>query len=182
MNKDNEYEKVENRDENADFCVESPVAEQTGATQNETTVPAPEPVDADPGAEEDGKTRSHSALQALRDLTSEEDEPSSSHKPLTLGSLLGGDILGGGWFRRNFGYIVMLVFMAMIYVSSRYTYQQRMLENKMLTDTLLDRRYKALTRSSELKEKTRRSFIEESLADTTIQTAKTPSYHLKVEE
>lgn len=174
MNKDSEYEKNEIRDENVDFCAETP-SDSDSPEEGEDSASAKK---SDAAKE---TARQPSPLQALRDLTSEEDEPSSSHKPLTLGALLGGDILGGGWFRRQFGYIVMLVFMAMVYVSSRYAYQQRMLDNRMLTDTLLDRRYKALTRSSELKEKTRRSFIEESLADTTIQTAKTPSYHLKVE-
>lgn len=52
----------------------------------------------------------------------------------------------------------------------------------MLTDTLLDRRYKALTRSSQLKEKTRRSYIEDALTDTTLQTPNTPSFNLKVDD
>ena len=58
--------------------------------------------------------------------------------------------------------------------------QQEMIRTKMLTDTLLDRRYKALTRSSQLKERMRRSNIEEALTDTTLQTANTPSFNLKV--
>jgi len=47
---------------------------------------------------------------------------------------------------------------------------------------LLDRRYKALTRSSQLKERTRRSYIEQNLPDSALQTAKTPSFNLPVEE
>lgn len=132
-------------------------------------------------AERDKDTQK--ALRALRNLTSDEDITSEEeHVKLTLSSILGGDILGGRWFRRQFWFIIMVVGMIIIYVSNRYACQQEMIQTKMLTDTLLDRRYKALTRSSQLKERKRRSFIEESLTDTTLQTPSTPSFNLKVEE
>ena len=76
----------------------------------------------------------------------------------------------------------MLVAMTIVYVSNRYSCQQEMIQSKLLTDTLLDCRYKALTRSSELKERTRRSYIEKSLTDTTLQTSNTPSFNLPVDE
>ena len=91
-------------------------------------------------------------------------------------------MLGGRWFRRQFWFIVMVVGMLIVYVSNRYSCQQEMIQTKMLTDTLLDRRYKALTRSSQLKEKTRRSYIEDALTDTTLQTPNTPSFNLKVDD
>ena len=132
-------------------------------------------------AERDKDTQK--ALRALRNLTSDEDITSEEeHVKLTLSSILGGDILGGRWFRRQFWFIIMVVGMIIIYVSNRYACQQEMIQTKMLTDTLLDRRYKALTRSSQLKERKRRSFIEESLTDTTLQTPSTPSFNLKVDE
>lgn len=135
----------------------------------------------DEAAERDKDTQK--ALQALRNLTSDEDITSEEeHVKLTLSSILGGDILGGRWFRRQFWFIIMVVAMIIVYVSNRYACQQEMIQTKMLTDTLLDRRYKALTRSSQLKERKRRSFIEESLTDTTLQTPNTPSFNLKVEE
>ena len=125
------------------------------------------------------------ALKALRELTADEDNPvgdDNVHTKLTLSSILGGDMLGGRWFRRQFWYIIMVVAMIIVYVSNRYSCQQEMIQTKMLTDTLLDRRYKALTRSSQLKEKTRRSYIEDALVDTTLQTSNTPSFNLKVDE
>lgn len=125
------------------------------------------------------------ALKALRELTADEDNPvgmEGSHTKITLSSILGGDMLGGRWFRRQFWFIVMVVGMLIVYVSNRYSCQQEMIQTKMLTDTLLDRRYKALTRSSQLKEKTRRSYIEDALTDTTLQTPNTPSFNLKVDD
>lgn len=124
------------------------------------------------------------ALRALRNLTSDDDNPEGEgeHIKITLSSILGGDILGGRWFKRQIWYIVMLVAMTIVYVSNRYSCQQEMIQSKLLTDTLLDCRYKALTRSSELKERTRRSYIEKSLTDTTLQTSNTPSFNLPVDE
>ena len=115
----------------------------------------------------------------MRELTSEDD---STRGNFTLATILGGDLLGGRWFRRQFWYMVMVVGMIILYVSNRYSCQQEMIEMKNLSDTLLDRRYKALTRSSQLKERTRRSNIEESLLDTTLQTANTPSFNLVIDD
>ena len=133
--------------------------------------------------EQEIEREEQNALQALRELTADEDTPAGEWRSkITLASILGGDILGGRWFRRQFWYIVMVVAMIIVYVSNRYSCQREMIQSKMLTDTLLDRRYKALTRSSQLKEKTRRSCIEGALTDTTLQTANTPSFNLKVDE
>ena len=76
----------------------------------------------------------------------------------------------------------MIVVMIIFYTSNRYACQQEILETKALNDTLLDRRYKALTRAAQLKQSTRRSYIEEILEDSTIQTAVIPSFNLKVDE
>ena len=125
-------------------------------------------------------TEREKAIKAFKELTAEEDNAPDTHSRMTLASILGGDILGGRWFRRQFWYMVMIVGMLIIYVSNRYSCQQEMIRTKVLNDTLLDRRYKALTRSSQLKERMRRSNIEEALTDTTLQTANTPSFNLKV--
>ena len=136
----------------------------------EDTFSTPDPAmtnDEDKDAEEEADKK---ALRALRNLTSEDDNPEGDdeHFKLTLSSILGGDI-------------VMLVAMTIVYVSNRYSCQQEMIQSKLLNDTLLDCRYKALTRSSELKERTRRSYIEKSLTDTTLQTSNTPSFDLPVD-
>lgn len=131
---------------------------------------------------EDPKPQKRSTLQMVRDFTADEDgEPIVGTHKMTLSAILGGELLAGGWFRRQFWYIIMVMAMLIAYVSNRYYYQQEMIEQRKLSDTLLDRRYKALTISSQLKERTRRSQIEESLADTTLQTPNTPSFNLKVE-
>lgn len=155
-----------------------------GADENQTKQTTAEAAEKDEKVQEGSEVEreKREALQALRDLTSDDDMSGvDEHVKLSLSSILGGDILGGRWFRRQFWYIIMVVCMLIVYVSNRYACQQEMIQTKMLTDTLLDRRYKALTRSSQLKEKTRRSYIEESLADTTLQTPNNPSYVIKVD-
>ncbi len=117
--------------------------------------------------------------ESLAEFVSREEE---SRPDVSLRTILGGDLITGSWFRRQFWFILLLALMAIVYISNRYAYQFELIERKELTDTLHDRRYKALTRSSQLLEKTLRSNVEEDLADSTLQTSFTPSYVIKLEE
>lgn len=136
---------------------------------------AEEPEASEPMSVEEEKARK--ALEILKSLDEEEE-----HVKVSVRTILGGDILTSGWLRKQFWFIGLLTFFAIIYISNRYAYQQEMIETKKLSDTLLDRRFKSLTRSSQLLEKTLRSRVEEDLLDSTLQTAKSPSYVLKTED
>ena len=146
-----------------DELVENEVAkvEQTAAEQEEQ-------------AEEE---RVLSGLEKLKQLDEED-----TRVKVSLRTILGGDILTGSWFRKNFFFILFLVGLTIIYISNRYAYQQEQIEATKLADTLLDRRYKSLTRSSQLLEKTLRSRVEGDLLDSTLQTAMEPSYILKTSD
>lgn len=171
---------------------EAAPVEQQNENQSETEG---EPIDAEAEGGDADKTQAskkcrdsykdadfRSTLRELRSFTSDESEDEYVNRKVTLSTILGGDILAGPWFRRQFVYIIMVLFMVIVYINNRYTCQQKMIEQRALNDTLLDRRYKALTRSSQLKERMRRSYIEEALTDTTLQTANTPSFNLKVDQ
>lgn len=93
--------------------------------------------------------------------------------------VMGGKYLIGEPMRRNIKYLLLIIVLAIIYISNRYQCQEAMLEGKQLNDTLMDRSYKALTAMSQLKEATRRSIVEESLADTTLMTPKEPLFIVK---
>ena len=146
-----------------DELVENEVAEvaQTAAEQEEQ-------------AEEE---RVLSGLEKMKQLDEED-----TRVKVSLRTILGGDILTGSWFRKNFFFILFLVGLTIIYISNRYAYQQEQIEATKLADTLLDRRYKSLTRSSQLLEKTLRSRVEGDLLDSTLQTAMEPSYILKTSD
>lgn len=141
---------------------------------------APENKGQEPASpENDPATRGRLSLRRLQDMTVEEDETPVN---LSWRTILGGDILASGWLRRQFWMIILITAFTIIYVGNRYACQQEAIEQSRLSDTLLDRKYKALTRSSELLEKTLRSNIEEELADSTIQTSITPLYGIKTDE
>ena len=66
-------------------------------------------------------------------------------------------------------------------MSNRYACQRELLEQTRLTETLTDRRYKALTASSQLKEQTRRSQLMDMLVDTTLEAPTTPIYKIQMD-
>lgn len=115
-----------------------------------------------------------SADKALREMTRDADLPRSS---FSFRRILGGDILQSEWLRRQIGLIVLVVALMIVYIGNRYASQQEMIKIDELKQKLTDVKYDALTRSSELLEKTRRSKIEEYLRqskDSTLQTALVP--------
>lgn len=120
-------------------------------------------------------------FRVFKKLTAEEDTIVPQKGRTGLAFILGGDMLGGKWFKRQIGFLIVLILLVLIYVSNSYLYKQQMKESEKLHNELLDRRYKALTRSSQLKEKMLRSNIEQSLVDSTLQTATTPPFILRVD-
>ena len=134
------------------------------------------------GKEKETMSRSNSerrAERALRDLIDIDNEQRSR---ITWRSVLGGDVLAGGFFRRYVFFILLMVVLLVVYVSNRYACQQEFIEQTHLLDTLQDRRWKLLTITSEIKENTRRSFVEDHLGDSTLGTSTQPLYQLEVEE
>ena len=95
--------------------------------------------------------------------------------------LLGGDIFGSKRFRRQIGYFILLCVLAIIYISNRYAYQREEIRREDLSKQLNDRKFKALTISSELTEYSMRSSVEENLSDTTLRTSTKSSYYLPVD-
>lgn len=146
-------------------------AADDGADAEEPVVPA--------GKETKEERRARKARKAWKDLTGEDDETPVN---LSWRTIIGGDILASGWLRRHFWMVVLLTVFALVYVSNRYACQQEAIEQNQLNDTLLDRKYKALTRSSELLERMLRSNVEEELRDSTIRTSTTPLYEIKTDD
>lgn len=109
-------------------------------------------------------------------------EDGKTHKSVSLIKILGGDILTHDFFRRQILLLVMLVVYAIIYISNRYVCQQQLIEIDVLKKQLTDIKYDALTRSSELTEKSRQSKIEEYVStreDSQLETSTNPPYLIK---
>ena len=150
---------------------------------DENLVQPDEPVDQAAPDEKPAPSDTEQARRAIRKFTDSDGEGERTN--LSLRSILGGDILAGAWFRRQFPFIVMIVLFIIIYVSNRYASQQELLEIDALQKQRIDEQYRALTRSSELMELTRRSSVENYLRttnDSTLQTATVPPYTLDVDE
>lgn len=85
-------------------------------------------------------------------------------KGTSLKSILGGDILATDFFRRQTKLIVLIMIMVIFYIHNRYDMQQKLIEIDQLKKELTDIKYDALTRNSELMEKSRQSRIEDYIA------------------
>ena len=92
----------------------------------------------------------------------EKDTNSSKH--MSIRSILGGDILANDFFKRQTSLLILIMVLTILYIDNRYTSQQEMIEIDRLKKELTDIKYDALTRSSELMEKSRQSRIEEYIS------------------
>lgn len=95
--------------------------------------------------------------------------------------IVGGDILATDFFRRQAKLLVLLVLLAIFYIHNRYACLQQLIEIDKLKKELTDIKYDALTRSSELMERSRQSRIEEYVAsqESDLQTATQPPFVIK---
>ena len=93
-------------------------------------------------------------------------------------SVIGGDILATDFFRRQTKLLVLLMGLVIFYIHNRYACQRQMIEVDRLKKELTDIRYDALTRGSELMERSRLSRIEEYISgrESDLQTATQPPY------
>ncbi|EGJ70478.1 hypothetical protein Bcop_0259 [Bacteroides coprosuis DSM 18011] len=95
--------------------------------------------------------------------TNTNEEPKSAKKKLGFIRILRGDILVQEIILKNIPFIVLLVVIAIFYVSNRYQYQQLLIEKNKLEVTLKDSKFRALTRTADLMDKSRQSKIEEHI-------------------
>ena len=94
---------------------------------------------------------------------------------------MGGDILAAGFFSHHWKLFALIMFLIIIYVQNRYAYQQQIIELDRLKKELTDIKYDALTRSSQLMERSRQSKIEEYIQreNSELEIATTPPFLIK---
>ena len=85
-------------------------------------------------------------------------------KKMSIRSILGGDILANDFFKRQTRLLILIMILTVLYIDNRYSSQQELIEIDNLKKQLEDVKYDALTRSSELMERSRQSRIEEYIA------------------
>ena len=98
---------------------------------------------------------------AIEEQAREDEQPLSSN--FTLKKILGGDIFSAHFLRNNIGLIVLIVVFVIIYISNRYSVQKYLIEIDKLETELSDAKYRALSSSSQLTERSRESHVLEIL-------------------
>lgn len=113
-----------------------------------------------------------------QDPSKEKEKKNDPPKHTSIRSILGGDILANDFFKRQTSLLILIMVLTILYIDNRYTSQQELIEIDRLKKELTDIKYDALTRSSELMEKSRQSRIEEyiSTEDSPLETATNRPY------
>ena len=132
--------------------------------------------------EQDKQQDAPMSLRAIiREQATEDDMPLT--KNITLRKILGGDILSADIIRKQIWLILIVVLFIVVYISNRYKCQQDLILIDNLTEQLKDAKYRALSSSSDLTQKTRESKVLEQLrasSDSTLHIATQPPYIINV--
>lgn len=121
--------------------------------------------------------------EAIAQQAIEEEAPLSSN--FTLPKILGGDILTAHIIRRQIWLVILIVCFIIIYISNRYSIQKDLIEIDQLQKELQDAKYKALSSSSQITEKSRESNVLDMLKnnkDSILHVATQPPYIINVPE
>lgn len=113
------------------------------------------------------------------------EEEASGSSSFTLRKILGGDILTAQIIRRQIWLVILIVFFVIIYISNRYNIQNDIIELDKLQKEQQDTKYKALSTSSQITEKSRESNVLDMLKnnkDSVLHIATQPPYIINVPE
>ena len=156
------------------------VEETTQASANNEAVT---PLTEEEEKEKAEKEEVEKIKAAIEEQAREDEQPQSSN--FTLRKILGGDILSARLLRNNIWLIITIVFFTIVYISNRYSVQKYLIDIDKLRNELDDAKYRALSSSSQLTEKTRESHILEILKtrkDSVLKMSDRPPYIIDVPE
>lgn len=153
-------------------AVAEPAADKP--TAQTKTATAPETADDD----EEGAP---SLRTIIRQQAIEDELPLT--KNVTLGKILGGEMLNTQFLRQQIWVIVLITLFIIVYISNRYKCQQNLIKIDNLQSELEDAKYRALSSSSDLTQQTRESKVLERLhndKDSTLHIPTQPPYIINV--
>lgn len=160
-----------------------------GHTATHKTVHTEKTVEADKNsknekkAETDDDSTAKALKEAIHEQAREDEQPMARN--FTLAKILGGDILSAQLIRENILLIIIIVVFIIISITSRYNVQKDLLELDKLETELKDAKYKALSSSSALTEKSRESRVLEMLKnnkDSVLKIASQPPFIINIPE
>ena len=130
-------------------------------------------IEEEPKQQEQETAPQPSLQEAIKEQAREDEAAQST--TFTLRKILGGDFLTAEMLRRQIGVILLIVVFVIIYISNRYSCQQKMLEIDKLNVELQDAKYRSLSSASELTERCRESNVLEMLRNNRDSTLKIPT-------
>lgn len=142
-------------------------------TEETKTATAPETDDDTDGAP--------SLRTIIRQQAIEDELPLT--KNVTLGKILGGEMLNTRFLRQQIWVIVLVALFIIVYISNRYKCQKNLIKISNLQCELEDAKYRALSSSSDLTQQTRESKVLERLhndKDSTLHIPTQPPYIITV--
>lgn len=142
-------------------------------TAQTKTATAPETADDEEGAP--------SLRTIIRQQAIEDELPLT--KNVTLGKILGGEMLNTQFPRQQIWVIVLITLFIIVYISNRYKCQQNLIKIDNLQSELEDAKYRALSSSSDLTQQTRESKVLERLhndKDSTLHIPTQPPYIITI--
>lgn len=154
---------------------------QKAQASEEQKAPASEKQKAQP---ETPKPAPQASLKEVIAKQAIEEEVSGSAS-FTLRKILSGDILTAQIIRKQIWLFMLIVVFIIIYISNRYSIQKDLIELDQLQKELQDTKYKALSTSSQITEKSRESNVLDMLKhskDSTLHIATQPPYIINVPE
>ena len=171
---------------------EKPIAEEkTQASQKppKQETPKQETPKEEPQQQEapQQKPQQEAPQASLKEVIAKQaiEEEASGSSSFTLRKILGGDILTAQIIRRQIWLVILIVFFVIIYISNRYNIQNDIIELDKLQKELQDTKYKALSTSSQITEKSRESNVLDMLKnnkDSVLHIATQPPYIINVPE
>ena len=88
-----------------------------------------------------------------------EFKPENEESGFSFKEFLNGKILDNKFLRKNWGYLLFLVFLAFIYIHNHFTVEALLKEHMTLTKELKDLKYESITISSEFMKKSKQSEV-----------------------
>lgn len=134
-----------------------------------------------PETENDDTDGAPSLRTIIRQQAIEDELPLT--KNVTLGKILGGEMLNTRFLRQQIWVIVLVALFIIVYISNRYKCQKNLIKISNLQCELEDAKYRALSSSSDLTQQTRESKVLERLhndKDSTLHIPTQPPYIITV--
>ena len=134
-----------------------------------------------PETEDDDTDGAPSLRTIIRQQAIEDELPLT--KNVTLGKILGGEMLNTQFLRQQIWVIVLITLFIIVYISNRYKCQQNLIKIDNLQSELEDAKYRALSSSSDLTQQTRESKVLERLhndKDSTLHIPTQPPYIITI--